>query len=227
MEAVELCQAILGCAMPASHRLAALRKVTAADVEQEVLISFAEDTRLGSAVREALRRRNIVGRITFTVNQTFSAGALAQAGAGVGLVDPFPLLMGAFLQLVNREFKPSIQTRARTLISSSRPTSLITRRFEHMLAEVSDEFTKRRNQSDASSASSPGVDRSAKAVLAWESAPRRSSDQRGTTSRRRGSTRDVVVRAADFRSRSADTTDNSRSATNASAAHSVHPPQWP
>lgn len=143
MEAVELCSADLGCAMPADHRLAALRSVTAADLEQEVLISFAEDTRLGWAVREALRKRNTHGRITFTVNQTFSAYALAQAGAGVALVDPFPLLMGAFPQLVIRQFKPSIQTRPRTLISSSRPTSLITRQFEHMLASVAEEFTKR------------------------------------------------------------------------------------
>lgn len=61
----------------------------------------------------------------------------------MALVDPFPPLMGAFQQLVIRELKPSIQTRPRTLISISRPTSLITRQFEHMLAEVADEFTKR------------------------------------------------------------------------------------
>lgn len=128
--------------MPAGHRLAALQMVTAADLEQEVLFSFAEDTRLGWAVREALRKRNTHGRITFTVNQTFSAYALAQAGAGVALVAP-PLLMGALPQLVIRPFKPSIQTRPRTLVSSSRPTSLITRQFEQMLAQVAEEFTKR------------------------------------------------------------------------------------
>lgn len=102
MEAVEPCSANLGCAMPAGHRLAALQTVSAADLEQEVLIPFAEDTRLGCAVREALRKRNTHGRITFSVNQTFSAHALAQAGAGVALVDPFPLLMGKFPQLVIR-----------------------------------------------------------------------------------------------------------------------------
>lgn len=143
MEVAELCQADVGCVMPAGHRLATLSAVTPADLRDEVLITFAEDTRTGWAVRDALRKRKIHGNVTFTVNQTFSAYALAQSGSGVALVDPFPLLMGAFPQLVIRPFRPSVQTRPRTLISTARPVSLITSEFAEMLATVADEFARR------------------------------------------------------------------------------------
>lgn len=142
-EVTELCRADLGCVMRADHRLAALAHVTPADLKEENLITFAEDTRTGWAVREALRKRKAPSNIVFTVNQTFSALALAQSGSGVALVDPFPMLMGAFPELVVRPFRPSIQTRPRALIAKSRPVSMIARQFVDGLTAVADEFVRR------------------------------------------------------------------------------------
>ncbi len=144
MEVTELCRADLGCVMRSDHRLATLPYVTPVDLAGEHLITFAEDTRIGWAVREALRKkRQATPDIVFTVNQTFSAYALAQAGSGVALVDPFPMLMGVFPQLVVRPFRPSIQSRPRALIARSRPVSRIAREFVEQLRTVADDYVSR------------------------------------------------------------------------------------
>jgi len=143
MEITELCRADLGCVMRADHPLASLDKITAADLSDESLITFAEDTRMGWAVREALRKTKNAASIAFTVNQTFSAYALAQSGSGIALVDPFPMLLGAFPELTLRPFRPSVQSRPRALISKARPVSIIAKEFVEQLRVVANEFVSR------------------------------------------------------------------------------------
>jgi DNA-binding transcriptional LysR family regulator len=143
MDITELCRADLGCVMRFDHRLASLPHISPADLGNESVITFAEDTRMGWAVREALRKKKSSANILFTVNQTFSAYALAQSSSGVALVDPFPMLMGAFPELAVRPFRPSIQSRPRALIAKSRPVSMIARQFVDELRVVADEFVSR------------------------------------------------------------------------------------
>lgn len=104
MEITELCRTDFGCVMRFDHPLAFRSHIAPADLSGENLITFAQDTRIGWSVREALRKTRRSSNIVFTVNQTFSAYALAQSGSGVALVDPFPMLMGAFPELAIRPF---------------------------------------------------------------------------------------------------------------------------
>jgi DNA-binding transcriptional LysR family regulator len=143
MDVTELCRADLACVMRHDHPLTLLQQITPADLAHETIITFAEDTQMGWAVRDALRKKKSSSVILFTVNQTFSAYALAQSGSGVALVDPFPMLTGVFPELRVRPFRPSIQSRPHALISSSRPVSLIAREFVKDLQRVADEFVAR------------------------------------------------------------------------------------
>jgi hypothetical protein len=77
------------------------------------------------------------------VNQTFSADALAQSGSGIALVDPFPMLMGAFPELALRPFRPSVKSRPRAMIAKSRPVFMIARQFVEDLHTVANEFVAR------------------------------------------------------------------------------------
>jgi len=143
MDVTELCRADLGCVMRHDHPLASLAQVTPADLSGLNVITFAEDTRTGWAVRDALQKKKSSANILFSVNQTFSAYALAQSGSGIALVDPFPMLMGAFPELALRPFRPSVQSRPRALIAKSRPVSMIARQFVEDLRTVANEFVAR------------------------------------------------------------------------------------
>jgi DNA-binding transcriptional LysR family regulator len=143
VEMNELCRAELACVMRHDHPLAALTQISAADLSGENIITFAEDTRTGWSVRDALRKKRSSARILFTVNQTFSAYALAQAGSGVALVDPFPMLSGVFPELAMRPFRPIIQTRPCSLLGKLRPVSTIAREFVAELRTVANDFVAR------------------------------------------------------------------------------------
>lgn len=143
MEAVELCRAELACVMRHDHPLAALRQIAPADLSGRTVITFAEDTRTGWAVRDALRRKRSSARILFTVNQTFAAYALAQSGAGLAIVDPFPMLSGTFPELALRSFRPTIHSRPCSLVSNSRPIATIARQFLAELRVVANDFVAR------------------------------------------------------------------------------------
>ncbi len=143
-DVTEICRADLVCVTRADHRLAGRKQVRASDLAGERLITYDEDTRTGWAVREALRRQQVPSHIAITVNQTFSAYALAQAGSGVALVDPFPMLTGVFPELVARPFKPAIHSEPRALIGKARPASIITQKFVDTLKQTAREFLQRR-----------------------------------------------------------------------------------
>lgn len=143
MDVTELCRAAIGCVMPADHPLATRARITPEDIADQTLITFAEDTHTGWSVREAMRKRRQPSRIVFTVNHTLSAYTLAQSGSGVALVDSFPMLTGAFPQLVVRPFAPAIELRPRALLSKTRPISLIAGMFITTLKNVADTYVDR------------------------------------------------------------------------------------
>jgi DNA-binding transcriptional LysR family regulator len=140
LEVHELCRADIVCVMRADHPLASLSRLTPKDIAKETLITFAEDTTSGWAVREALRKQKLPVHIAFTVNHTLAAFSLAQEGSGIALVDPFPMLLGTFPRLVMRPFRPAIESRPRVLLSKARPTSIISGMFVKMLKLVADEM---------------------------------------------------------------------------------------
>jgi DNA-binding transcriptional LysR family regulator len=136
LEVMELCRSEVGCIMRPDHPLTARKSLRPRDLASETLISFAEDTVAGWALREAFHAAGLHGHITFTVNHTLSAYALVEAGVGLGVVDAFPMLSGAHPSLVIRPFRPVIETRPRVVFSKGRPVSLIARKFVAELVTV-------------------------------------------------------------------------------------------
>jgi DNA-binding transcriptional LysR family regulator len=140
MDVHELCRADIVCVMRSDHRLAYLPRISPKDIANETIITFAEDTTTGWAIREALRKQKLPTHITFTVNQTHSAFSLAQEGSGIAVVDPFPMLLGSFPKLVMRPFRPTLESRPRVLLSKTRPTSVIAGMFVKTLQAVAEEL---------------------------------------------------------------------------------------
>ena len=140
MDVHELCRADIVCVMRSDHPLSRLSRIAPKDIAKETMITFAEDTMSGWAIREALRKKKLPVHIAFTVNHTLSAYSLAQEGSGIAVVDPFPMLLGSFPKLVTRPFHPAIESRPRVLLSKTRPTSVISGVFVKTLKTVADEM---------------------------------------------------------------------------------------
>jgi hypothetical protein len=107
-----------------------------ADIAKETLISFSDETLTGWQLRQAFHDAGVSGHVTFTVNHTHTAYVLVQAGIGIGIVDAFPMLTGAFPDLVILPFRPVMQTRPHVVFSKTRAVPLVARRFAAVLQEI-------------------------------------------------------------------------------------------
>jgi len=135
-ETQELCRALIGCVVPRDHRLAGRRSVRPKDLKGEVLVSFTDDTMTGSALRERFRIADTSLKISITSNQSLAACVLAQSGAGIALVDPFPMLTGLFPKLTIIPIDPPIEIRPRIIFPPTRPLSIAAGEFVHMIKQV-------------------------------------------------------------------------------------------
>jgi DNA-binding transcriptional LysR family regulator len=89
---VPLCRGDLVCVVGRDHPLAAAGTVTPRDLATWPLISFSRSLPLGRLVEQVFREAGVPRRIALEVNQSSTALALARAGAGVAVIDPFLLL---------------------------------------------------------------------------------------------------------------------------------------
>jgi DNA-binding transcriptional LysR family regulator len=140
LEVAELCRAEVGCVVRTDHPFARRRQLEAKDIAPETLISFSDDTYTGWQLREAFQRARVNGQVTFTVNNAHTAYALVQAGIGIGIVDSFAMLTGAFGDLTIRPFRPVIQTSPHVVFSKSHAVPLVARNFAGALKSVMDGF---------------------------------------------------------------------------------------
>jgi DNA-binding transcriptional LysR family regulator len=101
-----LCRGRLVCVLPAGHALAAKSVVTPADIAGHALISYDRDTPQGQLIDQAFASARIERDIAVEVRFGHTACALAQAGAGVALVDEFSVTGGTFPDLTIRPFQP-------------------------------------------------------------------------------------------------------------------------
>jgi DNA-binding transcriptional LysR family regulator len=133
---VELGAAPMVCVMPSNHPLAAKTVIEPADLMNQPVISFSESTTVGYAVRDAFRKVNPRFQFALTVNQTVVACALVQSGAGLALVDPFPVVSGIYRDLTARRFQPSVKLHPVILYRHDRPRSRLAISFEMHLRET-------------------------------------------------------------------------------------------
>jgi len=132
-ETIELCRSETACVVPSSHRLAKKPHVTPADLASERIISFADDTMTGMMLREAFRSKGIPFAVNIVSNQTMTACSLARMGAGVALVDPFPLLLQVPDDLAIVPFRPTIEIRPVVICPPGRPVSTAADQFINTL----------------------------------------------------------------------------------------------
>jgi DNA-binding transcriptional LysR family regulator len=120
---IELCSAELVCVVHPEHPLAGRFVVGPADLAPYPLISFSRSLPLGALVDASFRAAGIPRRIAIEVNQSSVACALARAGAGVAIIDPFWLLENRDHGLVRLAFEPAAEVHAQALVPRASPLS--------------------------------------------------------------------------------------------------------
>ena len=142
-EAVELCRAEAVCVVPSQHPLASKAHVTAADLAEQRIISFAHDTVIGWMFREAFGAKRIPFPVCIVTNQTAIACALVSQGAGIALVDPFVLLPTAPAGLTMVPFRPAIDIRPTVICPPTRPVSVVADEFINTLQATMNDLLKK------------------------------------------------------------------------------------
>jgi len=137
----DICTAGLQCVMPHSHVLARCLEIAPRDLAPFPLISFSRHEPIGALIEDAFRSAGIRRRIAVEVNQSSTACALVEAGAGVTILDGFTALSGFPRGLVARPFQPAARITGRLLLPADRPPSRHSEAFVQTLASVvSDEI---------------------------------------------------------------------------------------
>ncbi|WP_295853647.1 LysR substrate-binding domain-containing protein [Tardiphaga sp.] len=127
--AIELCTADLVAVVCPTHPLAGLAMVEAGDLTPYPLISFSRSQPLGALVEQAFRQAGTPRRVAIEVNQSSVACALARAGAGVAVIDPFWLIEARENGVVCLKFAPGTAVTAQVLVSRGAPLSRPARLF--------------------------------------------------------------------------------------------------
>ena len=124
-----LCAGDLVGVVPRGHPLAARGRVTPQDLAAHPLISFSRSLPLGRLVEQAFREAGVERRIAIEVNQSSTALALARAGAGVAVIDPFLLVDDRDHGVVRLPLAPPTRVTAQALVAEqgalSRPALML------------------------------------------------------------------------------------------------------
>jgi DNA-binding transcriptional LysR family regulator len=131
LQAVEL-----GCVLPPGHALAARAVLTAPELTDQPLISVAPHQPVHVLLQRAFEAAGVPLHIAVEASQSSIACALAQAGAGIALLDGFAL-MGARAQgMETRPFRPAVTMQARLLQSRRRPPSILAQHYARLALEL-------------------------------------------------------------------------------------------
>ncbi len=144
LNAVDLCESEIICVLPDGHPLSTRDVVTPADLVDERLISYSDQTSIGALLRDSFRLHNAPCRIAVVTNHSYFACSLVRDGGGVALIEPFPIMSGGFPDLVARPFRPEILLRPRVILLGSRPVSHLTRQFIDELIAITRDLVARR-----------------------------------------------------------------------------------
>ncbi len=154
---ITLCSAELVCVVPPGHKLAGRAQVTPQDLAAFPLISFSRSLPLGHLVEESFRAAGVPRRIALEVNQSSIACALARAGVGVAVIDPFMLMDERDHGVVALKLAPATMVSAQALVpreaTLSRPALMFLATLRKMIpaltrsAGVSDRIGQTRNSS--------------------------------------------------------------------------------
>lgn len=139
---IDLCSAELICVVRRDSPLARQSSVTPRDLADYPLISFRKTLPLGLLVEEAFQKAGVTQRIALEVNQSSVACALARAGTGVAIIDPFWLLEGRDSNLVRLKLRPRAEVSAQVLVSNGSSLSRPARLFLTALRKTAEGFKR-------------------------------------------------------------------------------------
>ena len=139
---IDLCSAELICVVRRDSPLARQSSVTPKDLADYPLISFRKTLPLGLVVEEAFQKAGVTQRIALEVNQSSVACALARAGTGVAIIDPFWLLEGRDSNLVRLKLRPRAEVSAQVLVSNGSSLSRPARLFLTALRKTAEGFKR-------------------------------------------------------------------------------------
>ncbi len=139
---IELCAAELVCVVREDSPLADKGTVTPQDLAEVPLISFRKTLPLGMVVDEAFKKAGVAQKIALEVNQSSVACALARAGTGAAIIDPFWLLDHAERGLVRLKLRPRAEISAQALVSRNTNMSRPARLFLTALRETANGFRR-------------------------------------------------------------------------------------
>jgi len=140
VESRDICEAEVVCAVPRRHPLARLAAVAAADLADVPIIAYRNDTRIGGALRRALRSAGVRKEPEVATNSTRFALQLVAAQAGIAVVDPFLFGLRSVPGVVMRPFRPTIALRARLVRSYERPHSPVSAAFLRAVTQIAAEL---------------------------------------------------------------------------------------
>jgi DNA-binding transcriptional LysR family regulator len=123
VESRDILEAQVVCAVPRRHALARRSVLGPADLADVTLVTYGDDTRIGSALRRTLRSAGIRHEPDVTTNSTRLALQLVAQGGGIAVVDPFLFGRTGVPGLVAVPFQPGISLRVRVIRSYERPRS--------------------------------------------------------------------------------------------------------
>jgi DNA-binding transcriptional LysR family regulator len=139
---IELCAAELVCVVREDSPLAGIGTVTPHDLAEVPLISFRKTLPLGMVVDEAFNKAGVTQKIALEVNQSSVACALARAGAGAAIIDPFWLLDNRQRDLIRLTLRPRAEVSAQALVSRNTTLSRPARLFLAALRETAVGFKR-------------------------------------------------------------------------------------
>ncbi len=114
LKVIPLGESQLVCVMPSGHPLAARQLVTPADIAEHSFIGL--ESNIGVIIRKAFHEAGVIHAPRAEVRYCHTACVLANAGIGVGIVDPYSAHFASSLNVELRPFHPETAVLAAAVI---------------------------------------------------------------------------------------------------------------
>lgn len=124
---IQVCDAV--CVMPRDHALADKSIITAKDLADYDLVAISKTMSSRYFFDRALEKAGVKPKIIAEVTASYTACQLISEGLGIGVINPFPTLIGKFDNLIARPFTPSHRYDARVITSVNRSHGWLAQKF--------------------------------------------------------------------------------------------------
>lgn len=131
------------CALPLGHPLASRKKITAADLDGERLVTLSPDDTVRRAIDRILAAAGVTPRIVVETPFSATVAALVAEGAGIGLMNPFSIDRELRPRIAIRPFDPAVHFRALLLRPPGAAESRLLNAFRASLYAVRNSFVSR------------------------------------------------------------------------------------